>query len=104
MRTAIYISETVATIKHNGIPCGICATADATYDEPHHRLQIKLECHLRGAPASNRNPPEWLPKPEIVTESVSHSEASSVTKQIFQSYVNRIRRTLPATPPVQIGV
>ena len=97
MRNRISLSEVLAEIDRPDGRCEICASADGAYEESSERLIVKLDCQLR--PLSTTEQPakisaDWLPRPETVTASVSRSEASDITKEIFGTWTAFVRKSI----------
>lgn len=98
MRSVAFISEIVPLpVRGKGAESEVHATAESTYDQEHGRLHVRLECSLRrrGCVTERVREP-WLPDVETVTESVPIEEAVSVTKDIFHSWIARVRRAIAA--------
>jgi hypothetical protein len=99
MKHLISISECVGQRETSRGPCDVYATADANYDEATQRITIKLESILRPVPArhgveSFREP--WLPEPQTVQETVPLEEGDALTRDVFHSWVNRVKHAIPA--------
>jgi hypothetical protein len=76
----------------------VCATADANYDEATHRISVKLDSYLRPVPARAGADPfrePWLPAAETVNESVSQEEGDALARDVFHSWIIRVRKAMP---------
>jgi hypothetical protein len=99
VRNRISLTEVLAEIDRPDGRCEVCASADGTYEESSERLIVKLDCQIR--PLSMTEQPtktsaDWLPRPETVTASVSRSEASDMTKEIFGTWTAFVRKAILA--------
>jgi hypothetical protein len=68
------------------------------HEEDNERLIVELNCWLRPvltAEQDKKIQADWLPQAEKVTASVSRSEASDMTKDIFDSWVKLVRESIP---------
>jgi hypothetical protein len=98
MRNRISMSEVVGEAQHPGGRCEVCANTEGLYEEGGARLVVKLDCWLRPsimAEQGKKIQADWLPHAETVTASVSQSEASDMTKEIFDSWVKLVRKSIP---------
>ena len=102
MKKLITISELVATLHMDGESVAVHATADAHFDEANSRLRVDLDSCLRptdgGVLAGTTALPE-LPAKATVTESVDLADAFSLTKEIFSSWVRRVRESIGKAHP-----
>ena len=74
----------------------VCATAEAAFDGS--MLTVELDSFVRPVDLIHREQqvkPPWLPAGQVVRETVDHSEATAVTKDIFRSWVSRVRGSIP---------
>jgi len=96
METAISISEILGTIDDGRVE--VCATADASYDSAAEKVSVALNAFARRVPASSDDehvPEPWLPPHERVTEIVPRREAASFAKDVFRSWVRKVRGSVP---------
>ena len=78
----------------------VWATAEAHYDDGRSELVVELDSFVRPTDIrlkDTRIYPEWLPKNGKVAEYVSSEEAHEQTKEIFESWVRKVRRHIPDT-------
>lgn len=90
------ISEILGTI-HDG-HVQVCATAEASYDGATERIAIALRAFTRcpSASADGAHGPEpWLPADECVTEHLPRSQSDEFVKDVFQSWVKKVRTSVP---------
>jgi hypothetical protein len=97
MRKVISISEIVTPFQAGDDACELWASADADYDEERSQVGVKLDSFLRRSSDGRHLPVNWLPRAETVTESVPLEEGSPATKEIFEAWVQRVRRAIPAS-------
>jgi hypothetical protein len=99
MKRVIDTSEILGTVDFKGGDWEICASAEAGYDSENQKLNVNLDAFLRfpGVTAKDiKERPEWLPHPESISEPVSLGEASEVARDIFHSWVRKIREAAPS--------
>ncbi|MCE9611514.1 MAG: hypothetical protein K8R23_15055 [Chthoniobacter sp.] len=92
------IEEILGTIQDGSIQ--VCATADANYDPSAESVTVTLGAFSRRAPATadgEHLPQPWLPPGEKVSEHLSRGEADEFVKDVFQSWVKKVRAAIPAT-------
>ncbi len=98
----MFISEIIETLGEGAGETEVCATAETQYDSAAQKVSVALNSFARGVCASgnreNQAPP-WLPPAEHVTEHLAHDEADAFTKDVFQSWVKKVRATIPHAPP-----
>jgi hypothetical protein len=98
VRNRISLSEVVAEADRPEGRCEVCASADGAYEEASEQLIVKLDCQLRPlftTEQATKIQADWLPHPETVTASVSRSEASDMTKEIFGTWTVFVRKSIP---------
>jgi hypothetical protein len=98
MEKGISISEIVETIREDGHEAEVCATAEATYNAAEQEVSVALDCFARHITASGNGthlPRPWLPSPEHVREHLSRSEATTFAKDVFRSWVKKVRAAIP---------
>jgi hypothetical protein len=86
------INEILGTI-HDGT-VQVCATADADYDHASQRISVALEAFTRLASITGNGehlPQPWLPPGERVAEHLPHSEADEFVKDVFHSWIKKLR-------------
>lgn len=99
MRNVISISEVAASHQGTKGLCEVMASAEATYNEAQSVLLVQLEAYLRpvGCEFGSRRLMEgWLPPKDMVVEAVSFEDAIPATREIFQRWVEKVRRCIPA--------
>ena len=102
MKHIISISECVDLRETEKGPCEVCATADANYDVSKNRVAIRLASFLRPVPSRIGAEPfrePWMPADETVTECAPLEDADALARDVFQSWVRRVREaeTAPVT-------
>jgi hypothetical protein len=97
MQTVISSSEVVGYIRSEGVPVQIWADATATYDAGEQAVHVNLESFGRHASAADgdRLRPDWLPQPERVSEHLPREEAADFAKDVFHSWVKKVRGSIP---------
>ncbi len=96
MKNAISISEILGTIDDGRVE--VCATADASYDAATEKISVALNAfarHLAGAGNGQHLPEAWLPASEQVSECLPREEASTFTKDVFRSWIRKVRASVP---------
>jgi hypothetical protein len=96
MQSAISISEILGTIDDGRVE--VCATADADYDPAKEKVSVKLDAFTRRVSVvgdGRRLPEPWLPPGEQVTEHLPREEAFSFSKDVFRSWIRKVRATVP---------
>jgi hypothetical protein len=99
MKRVIDTSEVLGTVELPNGTCEVCATACAEYDEGSSRLVVRLDSFLRTADlrAKEREfSADWLPKAEVVTESVGPEETVDFARDIFHRWVRKVREAAPS--------
>lgn len=100
MKHVIAISEILGIIDFKGDDWEVCASADASFDPAAGRVNVALDAFLRWPKATGKETidrPEWLPAANTITESSSLEEAVEVARDIFHSWIQKVRR---AAPPI----
>jgi hypothetical protein len=95
-------SEILGTI-HDGT-LEVCATAEATYDPATEKVSVALAAFTRRVMASEdgaRLPQPWLPRGECVSEHLPRSEAEDFVKEVFHSWVKKVRASIPHDLPLR---
>ncbi len=98
MEKGINISEIVESIREGGGEVEVCATADAEYDSAQQRVSVALDSFARRVATSGNGqhmPRPWLPPAERVTEHLPRSEATTFAKDVFRSWVRKVRAAIP---------
>jgi hypothetical protein len=96
------ISEILGTIQDGSIQ--VCATADAQYDHASEKVSVALDAFTRRASASNDGahlPQPWLPSGERVSEHLPRGEADEFVKDVFHSWVKKVRASIPLDLPLR---
>jgi hypothetical protein len=95
-------SEVLGTVDMPEGLCELCAYADASLDESLNQLVVKLGAFLRPRGLlvkEHRFSAAWLPKDEVVTESVEREECREVAREIFHRWVHKVREAAPQLHP-----
>lgn len=92
MKRVISISQIVTPVQIESDSCEVWASAEADYDEATAELKVELATFVRRSKDNERLSANWLPPEEKVTEHVDFAEASPTAKEIFESWVHRVRR------------
>ena len=98
LENLISIAEIIVTLPHAGGEIEVCATADAAYDSAAEKVSVALGSFARrlaGSGTGEHLPQRWLPPAEQVTEHLSRDEATAFAKDVFQSWVRKVRATIP---------
>lgn len=96
------ISEILGTI-HDG-DVQVCATADADYDRGAEKVSVALCAFTRHTSATGDGghlPQPWLPPDERVLEHLSRNEADEFVKDVFHSWVKKVRASVPPNLPLR---
>jgi hypothetical protein len=96
MESTISISEILGTIDDGRAE--ICATADAAYDPARSEVTIALDAFARRiavAGDGHRVPEAWIPPHEKVTEHIEREEAVSFARDVFRSWIRKVRSSVP---------
>jgi hypothetical protein len=96
VRNSASLSEIVGEFRTAEGIQEVRATADGNYNEDTSQLLVKLDSSLRPLTGqSNAIQADWLPKSETIKVSISSSEAFDAVKEIFGSWVPRVRKRIP---------
>jgi len=98
VRNRVSLSEVVGETQRPEGRCEICTSAEGIHEEYNERLIVELDCWphpVITAEHDTQIQADWLPQAETVTASVSRSEASDMTKDIFDSWVKLVRKSIP---------
>ena len=96
------ISEIIETFGEGEGETEVCATAETQYDSSAQKVSVALDSFVRCVFASGNREhqtPPWLPPAENVTEHLAPDEADGFTKDVFHSWVRKVRATIPHTLP-----
>ena len=94
----MFISEIIETLGEGDGEMEVCATAETQYDSSAQKVSVALDSFARCVSASADHevqPQPWLPPAERVTEHLAPDEAEAFTKDVFQSWVRKVRATIP---------
>ena len=94
------LSEPVASRELEDGFYEIWATAEGNYDEARSELRVSLDSFVRPTDIRLRDvriDAEWLPKGGDVAEHVGADEAHEQAREIFDSWVRKVRRHIPDT-------
>lgn len=98
MKRIIDTSEVLGAVEVPQGLCELCASAEADFDEAAGRLVTKLEAFLRPTDLLVKERhfrADWLPENETVAESVAREECHEVARDIFDSWVRKVRKAAP---------
>lgn len=96
MARAISITEILGTIQDGTVE--VCASADTEYDPAAEKLTVTLGAFARRVSASGdgqHRPEPWLPRDEWVSEHLPRGEADEFVKDVFHSWVKKVRASVP---------
>lgn len=96
------INEILGTIKDGSLQ--VCATAEGSYDHAAERISVALDAFTRQASITGDGahlPQQWLPRPEKVSEHLPHTEADDFVKDVFHSWIKKVRASIPADLPLR---
>jgi hypothetical protein len=97
MKQVISISEAVAEF---ALPLGgvgeVHVSIDGSHDPERELLVASLDCELRatGTPVPPERP-AWLPAHELIKQHVGADEATTLARDIFHHWVEKVRRAIP---------
>ena len=96
MENAFSISEIIGTIDDGNVE--VCATADTSYDRSAEEVIVNLNAFARRVSVQGHGEhlaEPWLPPAERVTEHVPREDSASFTKDVFHSWVRKVRSSVP---------
>ena len=94
----MFISEIIETLGEGEGETEVCATAETQYDSSAQKVSVALDSFARCVVASGdreHRPQPWLPPAERVTEHLGPDEAVAFAKDVFQSWVRKVRTAIP---------
>jgi len=92
------ISEIIETLGDGDRETEVCATAETQYDSSTQKISVTLDSFARCVAASGNREHQtqpWLPPAEHVTEHLARDEAEAFTKDVFHSWVRKVRAAIP---------
>ncbi|HZJ17975.1 MAG TPA: hypothetical protein VFD27_23185 [Chthoniobacteraceae bacterium] len=95
----MFISEIIETLGEGDAEMEVCATAESQYDSSAQKISVALDSFARLVSASGdgqHRSQSWLPPAERVTEHLSRNEATTFAKDVFQSWVRKVRAAIPS--------
>ena len=98
MKRVIDTTEVLGIVEMEGREAEVCAEAEAVYDPEKSAVITHLRAFLRPVATSNGggvSQAVWLPKPQTITEKVPLEEAGEAAREIFKSWVQRLRASAP---------
>lgn len=97
MKRVIDTIEILGGVDYRGEEWELCAAAEAGYDSQKESLQVALDTFLRfpKAEKETKERPGWLPQPHTVTERAAFEDASEVARDVFHSWVRKVRESTP---------
>lgn len=99
MRKILSLREVVRSSRSGGGGWELCATADATYDPARATLLVELDSLVQPVdlpPGVNGFRQPWLPAKKVLQRRVPLPKARMVVRDIFQRWLRKVRRTIPA--------
>ncbi|MGZ5504867.1 MAG: hypothetical protein ACXWJB_08230 [Limisphaerales bacterium] len=99
VRRVLETIEIVDSRQIGGLETEICATADGRFDEAREELVVELDSFTRPADIrlkEQHSQPAWLPKQQLVRESISRDEALELARDVFKRWVNKVRSASPS--------
>jgi hypothetical protein len=96
------IEEILGTIHDGSIQ--VCATADADYDPADGKISVNLDAFTRRTSIAGDGehlPQSWLPQREKVNEHLPREDADDFIKDVFHSWVRKVRAAIPASTPLR---
>lgn len=94
----MFTSEIIETLHEGDGELEVCATAETQYDSSAQKISVALDSFARCLSASGGSEHvsrAWLPAAEQVSEHLSHDEATAFAKDVFQSWVRKVRTAIP---------
>lgn len=98
MKTVALLSEPVASKELKDGVYEVWATAEAEYDDARSELLVQLNSFVRPTDIRLKDTQfqaEWLPAKGKVVERVGPEEAHEQAREIFESWVRKVRRHIP---------
>ncbi len=96
MRKSASLSEIVGEFKSSAGIQEVRAIADGRYNEDTSELIVELSSSIRPFTGEiNGVPVNWLPEAETVKIAIARSEALDALKEIFSTWVQRVRKSIP---------
>ena len=92
----MFINEILGTIQDGNLQ--VCATADATFDSEAEKISVALDAFTRESSITCDGahlPQPWLPHAERVNEHLPREEADEFVKDVFHSWVKKVRASIP---------
>lgn len=97
MSHLIALSEALEQLEiSGGGTAEVLVSAEGHYDEARGMLVLALDNSVRpllGADSCAR--PAWLPSPQLLEEHVELDEATTLARDIFRHWVERVRQAIP---------
>ena len=97
----MFISEIIETIGEGDRETEVCATAETQYDSSAQKVSVALDSFVRCVCASGNREHQsqpWLPPAEHVTEYLASDETEAFAKDVFHSWVRKVRAAIPHAP------
>ena len=94
----MFISEIIETLGEGDGETEVCATAETQYNPSAQKISVALDTFARIVSVSGdgeRVPKPWLPPAEHVTEHLAPDETAAFAKDVFQSWVKKVRAAAP---------
>lgn len=94
----ISIGEIIETISDADGEIEVRATAEAEYEAAAEKISVALGSFARRLAVSGHGEHvsrSWLPPAEQVTEQLSRGEATMFAKDVFKSWVKKVRAAIP---------
>ena len=99
MNQILNTTEILGTIVLPEGECELLASAAADFAERSKKLVVRLDASIRQKGATEKQEPvkvDWLPRSQTITEMVSIEEAGEVARDIFGSWVRKVRAAAPS--------
>ncbi len=94
----MFISEIVETLGEGDGEIEVCATAETQYDTSAQKVSVALDSFARNVSASGdhqHRPQPGLPPAEHVTEHLAPDDVAPFAKDVFQSWLRKVRASIP---------
>ena len=90
--------DIISTMEVGADSYEVCASCVARFDDIEEKLNVALSAFVRRFEIRGKDQifkPPWLPKAETVRMGVTQGEALDAAKEVFASWVKRIRASIP---------
>jgi hypothetical protein len=90
------VEPVVSTNMDEGPPLEISATAEGEFDPGSSVLTVRLDTVIHQGVMPEADHRAWLPAAEVVHEHVDQEEATVVARDVFEHWVEKVRRAVSA--------